>query len=163
MQENLAERLTEIMKKYHVAPAQINLEITETAAAHSDMLENNIKILHKQGIEFSLDDYGSGYSNTDYLFRFPFRIVKIDKTILWEAFKNEKAMIALRNTIRMIKELGLEIVVEGVENQEYVDYLTEQHCNSAGIFLFQADSGQRFLRTFTQGKCTILCGKVFKK
>ena len=38
-------------------------------------------------------------------------------------------MIALRNTIRMIKELGLEIVVEGVENQEYVDYLTEQHCN----------------------------------
>ena len=125
MQENLAERLTEIMKKYHVAPAQINLEITETAAAHSDMLENNIKILHKQGIEFSLDDYGSGYSNTDYLFRFPFRIVKIDKTILWEAFKNEKAMIALRNTIRMIKELGLEIVVEGVENQEYVDYLTE--------------------------------------
>ena len=129
IQENLAERLTEIMKKYHVAPAQINLEITETAAAHSDMLENNIKILHKQGIEFSLDDYGSGYSNTDYLFRFPFRIVKIDKTILWEAFKNEKAMIALRNTIRMIKELGLEIVVEGVENQEYVDYLTEQHCD----------------------------------
>ncbi len=129
MQENLAERLTEIMKKYHVAPSQINLEITETAAAHSDMLENNIKILHKQGIEFSLDDYGSGYSNTDYLFRFPFRIVKIDKTILWEAFKNEKAMIALRNTIRMIKELGLEIVVEGVENQEYVDYLTEQHCD----------------------------------
>ena len=93
------------------------------------MLENNIKILHKQGIEFSLDDYGSGYSNTDYLFRFPFRIVKIDKTILWEAFKNEKAMIALRNTIRMIKELGLEIVVEGVENQEYVDYLTEEHCD----------------------------------
>ena len=129
IQENLAERLTEIMKKYHVAPSQINLEITETAAAHSDMLENNIKILHKQGIEFSLDDYGSGYSNTDYLFRFPFRIVKIDKTILWEAFKNEKAMIALRNTIRMIKELGLEIVVEGVENQEYVDYLTEQHCD----------------------------------
>lgn len=129
MQENLAERLTEIMKKYHVAPSRINLEITETAAAHSDMLENNIEILHKQGIEFSLDDYGSGYSNTDYLFRFPFRIVKIDKTILWEAFKNEKAMIALRNTIRMIKELGLEIVVEGVENQEYVDYLTEQHCD----------------------------------
>lgn len=129
MQENLAERLTEIMKKYHVAPSQINLEITETAAAHSDMLENNIEILHKQGIEFSLDDYGSGYSNTDYLLRFPFRIVKIDKTILWEAFKNEKAMIALRNTIRMIKELGLEIVVEGVENQEYVDYLTEQHCD----------------------------------
>lgn len=129
MQENLAERLTEIMKKYRVAPSQINLEITETAAAHSDMLENNIEILHKQGIEFSLDDYGSGYSNTDYLFRFPFRIVKIDKTILWEAFKNEKAMIALRNTIRMIKELGLEIVVEGVENQEYVDYLTEQHCD----------------------------------
>ena len=120
MQENLAERLTEIMKKYHVAPTQINLAITETAAAHSDMLENNIKILHKQGIEFSLDDYGSGYSNTDYLFRFPFRIVKNDKTILWEAFKN---------TIRMIKELGLEIVVEGVETQEYVDYLTEQHCD----------------------------------
>ena len=78
---------------------------------------------------FSLDDYGSGYSNTDYLFRFPFHMVKIDKLILWEACKNEKAMIALKNTIQMIKELGLQVVVEGVETAENVHYLTQQHCD----------------------------------
>lgn len=130
MQNNLAERLLDIMDQYGISSDQINLEITETASVHAiDILEKNINMLYKKGIQFSLDDYGSGYSNTDYLFRFPFKIVKIDKIILWEAFKNEKAMIALKNTIQMIKELGLEVVVEGVETLENVEYLKSQNCD----------------------------------
>ena len=90
------------------------------------------------------------YQIIHFLKTFPHNIVhfpcvKIDKTILWEAFKNEKAMIALRNTIRMIKELGLEIVVEGVENQEYVDYLTEQHCDYLqGYYYYKPMSAEEF-------------------
>ena len=130
MQDNLVERLSEIMERYQILSEQINLEITETAAIHTtEVLEENINKLHEKGICFSLDDYGSGYSNTDYLFRFPFHMVKIDKLILWEACKNEKAMIALKNTIQMIKELGLQVVVEGVETAENVHYLTQQHCD----------------------------------
>lgn len=154
MQDNLAERLTEIMDQYEITPDQINLEITETAAIHStEVLEHNIITLHDKGINFSLDDYGSGYSNTDYLFRFPFRIVKIDKLILWEAFRNEKAMIALKNTIKMVKELGLEVVVEGVETQENVDYLQSQECDFLqGYYYSKPIPDSRFLDLIKNGK-----------
>lgn len=152
MQDNLVERLLEIMDKYQIGAEQINLEITETAAAHTtEVLENNIRRLHEEGIHFSLDDYGSGYSNTDYLFHFPFHMVKIDKLILWEACKNEKAMIALRNTIQMIKELGLEVVVEGVETTENVDYLTAQKCDFLqGYYYSKPVPKQRFLELIRQ-------------
>ncbi len=152
MQHNLVERLLDIMRKYQIDASQINLEITETAAIHStEVLEANIHKLYEQGIQFSLDDYGSGYSNTDYLFHLPFKLVKIDKMILWEACKNEKAMIALRNTIQMIKELGLEIVVEGVETLENVEYLTAQKCDFLqGYYYSKPIPKQRFLALVQQ-------------
>lgn len=152
MQNNLVERLIDIMRRYQIEPEQINLEITETAAIHStEVLEANIHKLYEQGIHFSLDDYGSGYSNTDYLFHFPFKMVKIDKMILWEAFKNEKAMIALKNTIQMIKELGLEVVVEGVETIENVNYLKEQNCDFLqGYYYSKPVPRQRFLALVQQ-------------
>lgn len=152
MQNDLVERLMRIMDKYGIAAEQINLEITETAAIHStEIFEENIRKLHECGIQFSLDDYGSGYSNTDYLFHFPFKMVKIDKMILWEACKNERAMIALRNTIKMIKELGLDVVVEGVETLENVEYLTEQKCDFLqGYFYSKPVPKQRFLDLLEQ-------------
>lgn len=147
MQDNLVERLSEIMEKYKIGPDQINLEITETAALHTtEVLEENIQRLHEKGISFSLDDYGSGYANTEYLFRFPFRMVKIDKQILWEACKNEKAMITLQNTIHMIKDLGLEVVVEGVETSENVDFLMGQKCDFLqGYYYSRPIPRQQFL------------------
>lgn len=147
LQENLAERFREIMDKYEIRPDQIHLEITESVAAHNvEVLKRNIAELNNMGICFSLDDYGSGYSNTDYLFKFPIHTVKIDKLMLWEAFKNEKAKIAMRNTIRMIKELGLEVVAEGVETQESVDYLREHHCDYLqGFYFSKPIPASRFL------------------
>lgn len=152
LQNNLVESLLAIMNKYDIKPNQINLEITETAALHfTDTLEKNIRRLNDYGIQFSLDDYGSGYSNTDYLFRFPFNMVKIDKVILWEACKNERAMIALKNTIQMIKELGLSVVVEGVETIENVQYLTEQNCDFLqGYYYSKPVPKQRFLELLAQ-------------
>lgn len=147
LQIDLVERLLSIMNKYGIQPEQINLEITETAAVHStETLEKNIRKLYEHGIQFSLDDYGSGYSNTDYLFHFPFKMVKIDKMILWEACRNERAMIALKNTIQMIKELGLYVVVEGVETLENVEYLKEQKCDFLqGYYYSKPVPKQRFL------------------
>ena len=152
MQNNLVESLIAIMNQYGIKPEQINLEITETAALHfTEALEKNIRGLYEYGIQFSLDDYGSGYSNTDYLFRFPFNMVKIDKVILWEACKNDRAMIALKNTIQMIKELGLYVVVEGVETIENVEYLTEQNCDFLqGYYFSKPVPKQRFLELLTQ-------------
>lgn len=77
------------------------------------------------GVSFALDDYSQGYANPDTLIRFPFSFIKLDKDLLWSAFKSEKANIVYRNTVKMIKELGMRIIAEGAETAEHIEMLHE--------------------------------------
>jgi EAL domain-containing protein (putative c-di-GMP-specific phosphodiesterase class I) len=135
--ENIVDRLRAIMKKCAVAPKWINFEITETAQYNEDeSMHHNIEKLYNNGSCFSIDDYGSGFASADYLFKLPVDIVKIDKSILWQAMENPNAMTVLKNTMNMVKELGKKIVVEGVENQEMVDILTSFGCDYMQGYFF---------------------------
>ena len=87
------------------------------------MLIRNMERFTEQRIHLSLDDYGSGYSNINYLVDLPFSIVKIDKYVVWAAMKNETSRIILENTIRTFKNIGLRVVAEGVEDQAMVDMI----------------------------------------
>lgn len=130
MQERLPEEIQEVLEKYHIAPQLLNLEITETALAQSkSVLSENMHRIGEMGVNFSLDDYGTGYSTITYMMTLPFKIVKIDKSILWSSFENDRAMIALCASINMIKDMNMEIVVEGVESKEMVDKLTQLNCD----------------------------------
>ena len=136
MQDNLADRMISIMKNYSIATNQINFEITETATANDDALRSNMKQLIDVGSSFSMDDYGTGFSTATYLISLPMDIVKIDKSILWSAMKNEEAFTILNHTVRMLKALKKKIVVEGVENQEMADVLTEMGCDYFQGYLY---------------------------
>ncbi|MBR7080954.1 MAG: EAL domain-containing protein, partial [Treponema sp.] len=122
---------------YNLKPSSINLEITESAAINShDNFLQTIKDLHSAGFTFSLDDYGTGYSNASYIFSMDFDIIKIDKTILWEAEKSESALIILQNTVRMIKELNKKILVEGVETKSQKDLMVQMGADYLQGFYF---------------------------
>ena len=137
IQKELPQRIEELMKKYKVDCTQINLEITETALAQNhEILAANMKKINEMGVTFSLDDYGTGYSTITYMMTLPFKIVKIDKSILWSSFQNEKAMIALCASINMIKDMDMEIVVEGVESEEMATKLAELGCDYLQGFYF---------------------------
>lgn len=126
MQDNLAETLIAIMKKYDVEPSFINLEITETAAVKSEKIfEKNMEKLIDAGATFSIDDYGSGYSNMNYVIGLPISIVKIDKDFVWSYFKNEKARIAFEFAISMLHNMELKIVAEGIEEKKQADKMHE--------------------------------------
>lgn len=130
MQGNLYQRLQEIMKEYGISPQFINLEMTETATVISkDMLWQNMEQLIQQGVTFSLDDYGTGYSNIANVIRYPFYIIKLDKSVIWYAMENERAMRALRHTIAMLKDLDMYIVAEGVETEEQAKQLEDMGCD----------------------------------
>lgn len=130
MQQDFVETLNDIMQYYHVKPEQINLEVTETAAVNSvSILQENIEKLYHQGITFSLDDYGSGYATIGYIHRLPFRIIKLDKLMVWDAFENERAGITLKYTVGMLKELKVHIVAEGVETKEQQAKLSSIGCD----------------------------------
>ena len=137
MQEILADNILTIRTIHNVPASVINLEITETAAAHTPkILLQNMRRLAEEGIELSLDDYGSGYSNMGYLLTLPFKMVKIDKNIVWSAFNNAKSNIALASTIAMINKLGMTVLAEGVETEEQVKWLTSLGCEYLQGFYF---------------------------
>ena len=83
-----------------------------------------------------MDDYGTGYSNMQALFSMNFNVIKIDKSILWEAEKSELGMTILESSISMLKQMGMDVLVEGVETQYQVDLLREMDCDVAQGFFF---------------------------
>ena len=128
MQGGLAGDLIRVMKKYGVSPDQINLEITESADSQTqNIIAENLTSLLNAGLTFSLDDFGTGYSNMQRMASLPLKIVKLDKTFA-NFDSNPKLMIVLQNTVKMIKDMDMEIVVEGVETKELVERFTNLEC-----------------------------------
>lgn len=126
--ETVTKDFLNIIKLRNLSPRSLNLEITETAAVQSaTLMEKNMNVFHNAGCTFSMDDFGTGYSNLSSMADLHYDIVKLDKSLLWPAFEegNEKAMKLLLNTIRMLHDLDVHIVAEGVETKEMVDLLTE--------------------------------------
>ena len=128
MQADLADNILQIMKRYGVTPDKINLEITETAASYSqNIMMENLEKLTQAGIAFSLDDYGTGYSNIKSVASLPITIVKLDKTFV-DSEDNPRMWIVLKNTIKMLKDMNMHIVVEGIETESLVKKFTELNC-----------------------------------
>ena len=137
MHKNLPIVFKNTLEQYGLGTKSINLEITESAAINSkDTFHQTIKDLRNLGFTFSLDDYGTGYSNASYIFDMDFEIIKIDKSILWEAEKKASAKIILQNTVRMIKEMKMKILVEGVETEEQKNLVAGLGCDYCQGYYF---------------------------
>ena len=145
--KNLVNEFFAIMDKYNVYPEQINLEITETAElSNNEQILKNIHDFNDRGVKFSIDDYGTGFASANYLIKLPVSLVKIDKEILWSAMKDDKAMIILKNTIKMLKELDKKIVVEGVEDNQMSKFLKDESCDfNQGYFFSKPIKKEDFL------------------
>lgn len=117
IEKNLAEKIKGYMDKYNVSPSQINLEITETAADYDPITtDKNISELSDMGLSFSLDDYGTGYSNIKRVVNLPLDIVKLDKCLVDEMDSNQMWIVITR-TVKMLQRMNKKILVEGVETE----------------------------------------------
>jgi EAL domain-containing protein (putative c-di-GMP-specific phosphodiesterase class I) len=120
--EHLAENFIHIMKKYRIDPSWINLEITESASiAAKNTLIGNMRQLMDYGVSFSLDDFGTGQSNLNYIVDMPVKIVKFDRGMTLSYFENGKAKYVMDAAMHMIHGLKLKIVSEGIETKEQFD------------------------------------------
>ena len=118
----LSTKFQEIISNHSVSPDEINLEITESSTLRSKkVLLKNMNELMRYGCSFSLDDFGTGESNLNYIVDMPVKLVKFDRSMVQEYFKNEKAKLVMSATVKMIKELSLKIVAEGIETEEQVN------------------------------------------
>ena len=142
MHHGLADSILESMNRYGVSSNQVNLEITESAASYDQsVMSENLEQLSAAGLTFSLDDYGTGYSNMYRIAALPLKIVKLDKTFVNN--QNSKMWTILQNTVRMIKELNMEIVVEGIETEEMVKKFSDLKCDFIQGYFFSKPIPQR--------------------
>ncbi len=129
LEANLAEKIDLTLAKYGVSPSQINLEITETSADYDPTItDKNIDKLMDMGFKFSLDDYGTGYSNIKRVVSLPLDIVKLDKTLVDE-MNNSMMWTVIHNTVTMLKRMKKKVLVEGVEEKEAMEAFKKLGCD----------------------------------
>ncbi len=127
--DTLADELEALLAKYDIPHRYFELEITESVEnVNSDQ---TIRELKKRGFTLLMDDFGSGYSSLNMLNSTPFDIIKIDKDFLSSLLDSGRGQNIIRHTIAMSREIGLELIAEGVETKEQAEFLSSCGCDQA--------------------------------
>jgi len=144
----LENYLAELLKTSGRSPEQLDLEITESAImANPQRALEAITRLKAIGLRFALDDFGVGYSSLAYLKKLPVDTIKIDKSFVIDMAKNQDDVVIVLSTINLAHNLGLNVVAEGVENQESWDRLFSFGCDAAqGYYMSKSLPADGFTR-----------------
>ena len=115
---------------------RLTIEITETALlSHCRRVVARLERLRAAGIRVALDDFGTGYASLSYLSRLPLDLIKIDRELVTNIVGGRRDGIVLRALVRLAGELGLELLVEGVETNAQLTLLSEWGCRYYQGFL----------------------------
>jgi diguanylate cyclase (GGDEF)-like protein/PAS domain S-box-containing protein len=137
MQENLVDLVTDVLATTGLAPACLELEITETLLMRD--VDKSLSTLHRLkqlGVAISIDDFGTGYSSLNYLKRFPVDTLKIDRSFVNDIAHDPDDAAIVKAIISLAHILQLQVVAEGVETEEQQSFLLENGCDQAQGFLF---------------------------
>jgi EAL domain-containing protein (putative c-di-GMP-specific phosphodiesterase class I)/CheY-like chemotaxis protein len=146
----LAEDITALVVSGGVDPRCVILEITESAAT-SDLGKalENLARLRMKGFGLSIDDYGTGYSSMEQLTRIPFTELKIDRSFVTHAGRQESAKVILSSSLELARRLKIKAVAEGVETQADWDLLVELGCDIAqGYYIAKPMAAEAYLEWF---------------
>lgn len=126
-----------IIKKYEIPPKYLRLEVTETIfLGDTDKLNDVLTELHSLGFKVEMDDFGSGYSSLNMLKTVPVDTVKIDKEFFSDEANTDKGKIVMKHTISMAKDLQMEVIAEGIETEEHVEFLKKSNCDVGQGYYF---------------------------
>ena len=126
---NVQEHFRSLIDRYFLSPDQLHIEITESAFADDSkgLIETTAK-LQELGFTVEMDDFGSGYSSLHMLKEVPINRVKMDLNFLSDEGSKEKGKIIISNMIRMIDDLGMKLISEGVETEKQANFLKDKGC-----------------------------------
>ena len=129
----------------------LELEITESLLVQdSDKPLSILEHLNSSGISLALDDFGTGYSSLSYLSRFPLQVLKIDRIFIRDLEENKNSRALVNAIIAMAHSMNLEIVAEGVENKEQLDFLRERNVKIIQGFYFSPPVSAEKFRSLLQ-------------
>jgi len=137
VQENVTERVFQIIEKNGIPYSKIKIEITERVLMDNyPVVSDFINAIHAKGVRFALDDFGTGYSNISTVLGFPINTVKLDKSLIWSSIENPKSEAVVRHMVAAFKEIGIDVLAEGVENEEHRDFVIDCGCDMIQGFLY---------------------------
>jgi len=147
-QSSFVTRCRNLFRRYDLDPVNFELEITETTLMQDP--PRTIRLLnelHELGVHLSIDDFGTGYSSLSALQQFPIGTLKIDQSFVRRLSEDKDAATIVRTIIDMGKSMNMEVVAEGVETREQLDYIKQHNCHYAQGHLFgRAMSTDEFLQ-----------------
>ncbi|MEO8501390.1 MAG: EAL domain-containing response regulator [Vicinamibacteria bacterium] len=145
---DLASRVTEVVSGENLSPADMVIEVTESATTSevAKALEN-LSRLRMKGFGLSIDDYGTGYASMQQLSRIAFTEMKIDHSFVTNAARRQSARVILQSSLDMARKLRMTSVAEGVETQEDWDLLRQLGCELAqGYFIARPMDAAAFMK-----------------
>lgn len=129
--EHLVNRLNSLALRNRINPEQIELELTESSAMANPAKARDIMLrLAEHGFKLAIDDFGTGYSSLSYLQMLPIDRVKIDRSFIARLHHSEEDQNLVKGIISLIHSLRKEVVAEGIETVQQLQFLHQQGCNS---------------------------------
>lgn len=149
---SLPDQFEKMLQGQQFSPGQLLIEVTESGAMEDAALTMDILTRFRiKGFRLSLDDFGTGYSSMVQLYRLPFNEIKVDKSFVMRLLTDEEAASIVRLTIDLGHSLGLEVVAEGIEDQETYDWLKSLQCEiGQGYFISRAMDAEKFVHWYDQ-------------
>ncbi len=135
--QDMVQEIRLLLAREQVSRGTLKLEVTESLVMENP--ERAVEILtwlKTYGASLALDDFGTGYSSLSYLHRFPFDIIKVDKSLVHDSAIDDQTPLILRSVVTLAHELGKEVVAEGVENQADASYLRSIGCEFGQGFYY---------------------------
>jgi EAL domain-containing protein (putative c-di-GMP-specific phosphodiesterase class I) len=125
LNNDLVEDIGRLMEREDLQPGTLKLELTESLVVENPELARKLLVRLKQmGVALACDDFGTGYSGLESVFRLPFDTVKLDRVFL-EAENGERNWEMVEAMLRLARDLGLEVVAEGIETDEQMERLNQ--------------------------------------
>ncbi len=139
--------LEQIFAKARVDFSKVVIEITETAnISDVEIVIKHLNRLKSLGIRVALDDFGTGYSSLNYLKKFPINIIKLDKSFIRSINENGIDTLLIKNILSLAHDLEFEVVAEGIETKEQLEFLKEYHCSSGQGYLLSRPAPEEMIQ-----------------
>lgn len=161
-QNEFIDIVQKIISETKMNPKCLELEITESIAMKN--LDYTIKVINdlkKLNINTSLDDFGTGFSSLNYLMRLPINTLKIDKSFLDNIVLNSNEELIAKTIIKLAKKMKLDVVAEGVETPDQLNFLKKQKCNIAQGYLFSKPIPSKEVEDMLIAKKIFICRDDF--
>ena len=149
----LPDYLKSLLEEFAVPARFFELELTEqTLVKDINVAIEVMSALRELGFSFAIDDFGTGYSSLAYLKKMPVDVIKIDKSFVFGMLENNADYQIIISTIAMVKNLGLQVVAEGVETGAQLQALTQHDCDFIQGYYFSRPVPEVELEEFIREK-----------